>query len=526
MKPLLMYSDRDFDPEEELPWNAEALVQDLGLEAVFAAMAGEDDFLREVTRRAILCSLTEPETILYRQAILKDCLENPSVVREVYDLAVEVLGGERKVGGFFLRYPGSILSRSVQVLEFFVGGLRRLRMLADTRSARFVSEGFRRFFRMLREELSDGYFAEIRDHLDELKLRDGVLISARLGSGNKSADLVLRKPMETERRWWRRLFAERPTTFSYTLHPRDEAGARALSELHDRGINLVANALAQSNDHILSFFRQLRAELGPYIACLSLRERLAEMQEPLCFPVPEPSGAPRRHSFSGLYDIGLALNMGRKVVGNDTDADGRSLVVITGANQGGKSTFLRSIGLAQLMMQAGMFVPAAAFRANVFSQVVTHFKREEDVTMRSGKLDEELRRMSEIADRLEPKAIVLFNESFAATNEREGSEIATQMVDALVEEGYTVFFVTHLYEFARSLFDRRMPQALFLRAARGADGTRTFRLKEGEPLRTSFGKDLYDRIFEVRYIDGTSQDPSEGGSHDQRTGHDRHPPAP
>ncbi|MBM3083056.1 DNA mismatch repair protein MutS [Chelatococcus daeguensis] len=525
MKPLLMYRDRDFDAEAALPWNAEMLVQDLGLIAVFEAMAGKDDLLRDVAKRATLCPLSEPEAILYRQAVLKDCLENPAVVRDLYDLAVKVLGGEKKIGGFFLRYPGSILSRSVQVLEFFVGALRRLRVVADTRSENFASEGFRTFFRVLREELSDDYFAEIQGHLNELKLRDGVLLSAELGHGNKSTNLVLRKPKETERSWWRRLFAERPPTFSYTLHPRDEAGARALSELQDRGINLVANALAQSNDHILSFFRQLRAELAFYIACLNLRERLTEMHEPICFPVPEPLGS-RRHSFSELYDIGLALNMDRKAVGNDADADGKCLVVITGANQGGKSTFLRSIGLAQLMLQAGMFVPAVAFQASIFSQVVTHFKREEDVTMRSGKLDEELLRMSEIADRLEPGAIVLFNESFAATNEREGSEIAIQIVDALVEQGYTVFFVTHLYEFAHGLFDRKMPQALFLRAERGADGTRTFRLKEGEPLQTSFGKDLYDRIFKDPYIQGTLQTSLNGGSHERGTAPDRHNSAP
>lgn len=123
-------------------------------------------------------------------------------------------------------------------------------------------------------------------------MKDGVLISAELGAANKSTNLVLRKPKETERSWWRRLFAERPLTFSYTLHPRDEAGGKALSELRDRGINLAANVLAQSNDHIISFFRQLRAELAFYVACLDLRERLAEIQEPICFAVPESSGAP------------------------------------------------------------------------------------------------------------------------------------------------------------------------------------------------------------------------------------------
>ncbi|MHB1276405.1 MAG: MutS-related protein, partial [Candidatus Humimicrobiaceae bacterium] len=167
----------------------------------------------------------------------------------------------------------------------------------------------------------------------------------------------------------------------------------------------------------------------------------------------------------------------------------------TGANQGGKSTFLRSIGLAQLMMQCGMFVPAEFFCANICERLFTHYKRKEDVTMKSGKLDEELCRMSDILDNLAANSIVLFNESFSATNEREGSEIARQIVSALVEEGIKVFFVTHMYEFAHGFYDKKKENTIFLRAERQIDGSRTFKIAEGEPSQTSHGIDLYNKIF-------------------------------
>jgi DNA mismatch repair ATPase MutS len=224
-----------------------------------------------------------------------------------------------------------------------------------------------------------------------------------------------------------------------------------------------------------------------------------------------PAGE-RHHSFTGLYDISLALRMKQQVVGNDGNADGKNLVIITGANQGGKSTFLRSIGLAQLMMQAGMFAPAQAFCANVCDGLFTHSKREEDVTMKSGKFDEEMSRMSEIVDHLRPHALVLFNESFAATNEREGSEIARQIVGALLAKRIKVFFVTHLYEFAHGWYVQGRPNALFLRADRQPDGRRTFKLLEGEPLQTSFGKDLYQQIFGGLRVPGqSSAGPSKEG---------------
>lgn len=115
--------------------------------------------------------------------------------------------------------------------------------------------------------------------------------------------------------------------------------------------------------------------------------------------------------------------------------------------------------------------------------------------MKSGKLDEELKRMSDIVDNLTSNPLLLFNESFAATNKREGSEIAGQIVSALLEKGIKIFFVTHLYEFAHVFYRKGMPDAIFLRAERQADGQRTFKLVEGKPLQTSFGVDAYKAIF-------------------------------
>ncbi len=183
------------------------------------------------------------------------------------------------------------------------------------------------------------------------------------------------------------------------------------------------------------------------------------------------------------------------MVGNAVKADGKTLVIVTGANQGGKSSFLRSMGLAQIMMQCGIYVGAEDFCAELCPAMFTHYKREEDSTMKSGKFDEELARMSKIIDHVTPGAIVLFNESFAATNDREGSEIARQIVRGLLEKGIKVFFVTHLFDFAHGFFQQNLGDAIFLRAERKDDGTRTFRILEGAPSETSFGEDLYREVF-------------------------------
>ena len=530
MKVFLLHRDRDFDPKPELrdeifgamvsgnlhaianayrnldrrrrsglstasPDSDEVLAQDLELDTLWNAMAAGNEFLYEMAKRVTLSTLRDPEAIVYRQQVLADCLERPVVIRELYGLAIEALASERDVGSLWSgAMPDWILHRSVRLLKLYVDILRRLRQLADEHADSFRSEGFRRFFAVVREELADEYLEVVEQHLRELEPARGVLESAELGKGDRGCRYAFHKsPRELS--WKERLLgAKQPPSYSFELHPRDQAGFRALKEITGRGINPAADAVAQSADHVQSFFIMLRLELAFYLGCLNLRRWLGRKGEPVCFPDPLAEGQPALTA-KDLYDVCLTLHLGDRAVGNEVNADGKSLVMLTGANRGGKSTLLRSLGLAQLMMQSGMFVGARSFRASVCAGVFTHYKREEDVTMEGGKLDEELRRMSEIVDRITPGSIVLCNESFASTNEREGSEIARQVVRAMLGRQIRVFCVTHMYDLAHSFHAQRLDTALFLRAEREPDGRRTFKLLEGEPQPTSYGHDSYRRIF-------------------------------
>lgn len=501
MKAHLMFRDQDFTASAERnaakPFGADDLERDLDLPRIYEAMAQGDQFLHQVAQQAILNSLTDAGEIEYRQQVLADCLASPEMARELYALAVEAIEREHKVFlGFMSKSPATLLHRSIDVLSMFVEVLHRLRTLADAQAERVTSEGLTTLFATLADQLSDEYFAEIQAHLRTLRFRHGMTMSAQLGEGVRGTDYVLRDTVVR-----RRTLADlihHTSKFSFTIPDRDEAGYRALSELSDRGLNLVADAAARSADHILSFFAALRREIGFYVACLNMYDTLAgagcSVVRPAALPQAGTPDATVLHA-SNLYDIALALAKGAPVVGNDVAADGRSLVVVTGANQGGKSTFLRSTGLAFVLMQAGMNVAATDFAASVTTGIFTHFKREEDQTMRSGKLDEELARMSAIADAIRPGGILISNESFASTNEREGSEIARRILQALTDTNVRVLFVTHLYDLAEGLSRQQRDDILFLRAERESDGHRSFRVVPGEPLPTSFGPDVYARIF-------------------------------
>lgn len=498
MKVRLLYPHEDTDHQRPLPPNREDLIRDLELEVLLDSMSQEDQFLREVALHHLLCGLKDREVILYRQEVLKDCLSYSSIVREVFQTTLEFM--EKKNRWWCLSStrrsnPSLILSSSLYVLDSALDSLKSLRRIADEHSPLFESQGFHHFFSMIQEELSDQYLSEVEGHLNTLRFEKGVLLSAQLGRGNQGENYQLSRSDLGNGSWLRRILPRKSPTYSFAIHPRDEHGLKVVAGLRNIGLARVATAVSRAAQHVEGFFNALREELAFYLGCLNLHEELQRLGLSITFPLPQQENEPI-FAAKGLYDLSLALKLRGEVVENQIDANEKSLAIITGPNRGGKTAFLRSVGQAQLMMECGMFVPADSFTANLSSGVFTHFKREEDKELKGGKLDEELRRMSDIVDHVMPGSLLLLNESFASTNDREGSEIANQIVGALVEKGVKVFYVTHLVEFARSFFLREREGVLLLRAERLPDGRRTFKLKEGKPLETSFGADLYKQIFQ------------------------------
>ena len=492
MKVLLMHPALPFDPKRSLPEGSEDLVEDLGLDRLFSAMAGADKLAFAVAKAAVLSPLPSAEEIIWRQQVLADCVGDPALPSQLYALASEALAAHNRLTFWGLsRSPESLRYYSLQALEILLGYLGKLSQFADEHADQVSSPGFARLLSMLSAELDEAYVAELRAHLRELRLPRGLFMSAALGPANKGTAYMLhRQPL---RGFKQRLSQRGQPSYSFDVPERDEAGLRALAELQERGVNIAANTLAQSVDHVLGFLSSLRTELAFYLGCLKLKSTLETKGEPTCVPAVLPAGTPGL-SAAGLYEPCLSLAVSGRIVGNDVEAKGKTMVVVTGANRGGKSTFLRSVAVAQLMMQAGMFVAAQSFSAAPAPAVFTHFKRDEDQGTEGGKLDEELRRMSRVISALSPSCVLLANEPFGSTNEREGSDIGRQVFVPLAGAGVRLFVVTHLFDLADSLYKMGSNEHLFLRAPRQS-GAAPFRLVEGAPEATAYGEDVYRRVF-------------------------------
>jgi hypothetical protein len=182
---------------------------------------------------------------------------------------------------------------------------------------------------MIDRDLNEAYLGTLRDHLRRLDFPNGVFMTAHLDDSCQGTDYVLRKPVSI-RRSWGDLFGlfHRQGVYTYRIPERDENGARTLSRLRDYGINQVANAAAQSADHVLDFFLRLRWELGFYLGALHLHQRLRQAGAPVCLPIARPA-EDMALTARNLCDVGLVLRGTGAVVGNDLDADGKTLVMVT-----------------------------------------------------------------------------------------------------------------------------------------------------------------------------------------------------
>ena len=497
MKVHLLYENADYNPQMKLPFQAKAVRADMEIDTLLNTMAAGDDLLRQRIEPLLYQSLLSPAAIAYRQNVLRDCLIMPDAFRALYTLALE--GVENKESRRYVLFdfsPQQRLESAVIELEAFIPILQRLRMTAEALQPKVGSVGWQNLFAAIRTSVSREYLQDMKKLLQELHFSEGVLVKARLGIRLKAESyLVCRRAVAKPVSWVNRVrhWFQHEQKFRVLIDERDESGYQILRELKDDAVVKMANTVACSRDHVRNFFIALRDELAFYIGCLNLYECLQKKGVAISFP-PMDHLCVQGFFCKNLYNVTLALRSDHPVQTNTVDADDERLLVITGANQGGKTTFLRSFGQAQLMMSCGMFVAAGNFQSHI-GRVFTHFKREEDRGMQRGKLDEELSRLDLLLSLLQTGDFLLMNESFAATNERDGSAIASGVVDGLMAAGVQVLFVTHFYAFAAALFQKHAAGVLFLQAQRQDQGARTFQLEPGEPVTTAFGQDIYKNVF-------------------------------
>lgn len=542
MKAYLLYPQKEWQNTARYA-DERAITQDLGLKTLFGAAARElekeegkvksvreaDPFLEDVMKKVMLVPLTSGEEIVYRQEILRDCYAQENFICDLYGLSVEILTewdriGRRAGAKTGTRNSPRALVTEIYVLQLFVKSLKRLRELFAAYKEKLQSRGFQAFYERLCAEFS-GETEKNMEHIlqavlfyahangeDAQKSRQSLLgwfvdkprmvIGCSLGDGFKLGGFKLGE-VSTQARRHRKAnspivrvqdYVSQHTKAAFSIRT-DTALLEQAGQLEFEVVRYMILCCEPFLEAFSGFFDQLRFQAAFYRGAVNLKHFMERFEIESCFPTVGDGDTLR---FRELKEVVMGMAQHMNPVGNTCEIDGRRLLLVTGANQGGKSTFLRSIGIAQIMLQCGLPVAAEYYESGIFPSFFTHFTRREDSAMNSGRLDEELGRMEQIINRLEENSLVLLNESFATTTEKEGSVIAYDIIRALTESGVKVLMVTHLLSFAQRVFEEREGWArhtAFLSAQRRESGERTYRMIQHAPQLTSFGLELYDEII-------------------------------
>jgi DNA mismatch repair protein MutS len=189
-------------------------------------------------------------------------------------------------------------------------------------------------------------------------------------------------------------------------------------------------------------------EVQFYLAYLEMVERFRDARLAFCYP--RVSARSKEIAASETFDIALASKLvpqGGTVVCNDLYLAGpERIFVVSGPNNGGKTTFARTFGQLHYLASLGLLVPGREARVFLPDQIFTHFEREEDIETLRGKFDDELVRVREILERATTNSVIVMNESFNSTSLSDALFVGTEVMRQILELGCLGVYVTFVDE--------------------------------------------------------------------------------
>jgi DNA mismatch repair protein MutS len=430
--------------------------RDLNLDQIVAVVAGEREE-RDLVTAVLFSRLRDPGAVRYRQEMFQDLedLVLAGAVRRFSQLMGRVRAHLGQLGQLRYRHQregwlldaAAIYCDAVSSLagQLASAQLRSRAMLAfrDYLAAYVASSAFTVLARDTRDR---------RDALGKIQycvnIRGGrVEVSRYTGEADYSAAVL-----GTFERF--KQGAVKDYLISYRVEPGMDHITAQIAEL-------VARLFPQEFDGLSEFCHQhatfadegiqhADSELQFYLAYLDYITPVRDAGLRFCYP--EVSASSKETHVAGTFDLALAhkLAAARKaLVTNDFALDGAERIfVITGPNQGGKTTFARTFGQLHHLASIGVPVPGSSARLFLSDGIFTHFEKEESLAALTGKLEDDLIRIGQILRAATPASIVILNETFASTTVHDARFLGTKLLTKLTQLGALGVYVTFVDELA------------------------------------------------------------------------------
>ncbi len=428
---------------------------DLNLDQIVAAVsAGRDDY---ALKPFFYVSSRDVAEIRYRHDVFRD-LESPTTADCIRTFATEMRRLRENISRTQKLYYE--LQRQRCLIDSVDGYCSSMRKFADAlRRADVRSDGLTTFRLYLEEYLSSPRFRKMEADAQRITTQLGEIRYALLIAG-KHITVRRYEPepdygadvLETFEKFRHEETRERLFIFRFALEMNHVEAAilDRVARLYPEVFSALAvfcSAHAHFQNPVIAQFDR---EVQFYLAWTEHMHRLRD--EGLSFCYPTVSEQSKAESAEEAFDLALADKLrtdkgGRRVVTNDFSLAGEErILVVTGPNQGGKTTFARMFG--QLHYLAGLGCPVPAKKAQLFlaDQVFTHFEKQEDIGNLTGKLEDELLRVRRILELATPASVLIMNESFLSTTLKDALFLSREIMMRIVQLNMICVSVTFLDE--------------------------------------------------------------------------------
>lgn len=426
---------------------------DLNLDQIVASVtAGREEYNLKPFFHTPLCRV---ETIQYRHAILRD-LENQTLLGHVRSFAEKM----RAMRGHLaqadkLHYQYQKERWFLEAVDIYLGAvgcLARELTLADLRSRGLLG---------LRDYLA-GYtkspaLASLSAETQKLKtdlsairyclhIKGKRIKVSRYGSEPDYGAEVLRafeRFKQGAAKQYRFDFRSGPD-----MNHVEAAVLDRVALLYPEVFSALDHYCQRHRDYLDGTIGRFDREVQFYVACIEHIERFKSAGLPVCYPIVTD----RSKEVYGreVFDLALADKLtheGAPLVTNDFYLkDPERIFVVTGANQGGKTTFARTFGQLHWLASLGCLVPGREAGLFLFDRLFTHFEREEDLRNLSSKLEDDLLRIHGILQQATSNSILIMNECFASTTLSDALVLSKRLIEQVIQRDMLCVSVTFLDE--------------------------------------------------------------------------------
>ena len=467
---------------------------------------------------------TSPAVMEYRLEVFSDMMSCPEL-SETLSKLIPVLTDVTELRRLEADSHSEDYLSSITEIELYISCIDLLYNGLGNIRNKLQSRAFSIFAERITELAESEYYKELNEKLNELTKRVREIKSVSIGvnldaqlrpsyAGVLSVNSEPFKSGDTIDKILRMNFKDDDYTCIANLVPfgktQSDNQRTALSTAFNSAINevyrsslkswkkIVHSYVLENTDFLLALMPEIEFIVKGTEMLIRLRERRCELTKPELAPATE-----RAFVADELYNptVALKLRDGEEIVANDISftKDDTLIYVLTGPNRGGKSVVTCAIGLATVMMQLGMFVPAKNAKISPADAIYTHFPTGADDTIDKGRLGEECARLGEIFDNVSAESLVLLDESFSSTGSYEGSYIAAEVLSGMSMVGCRCLFATHLHELAAEI-DRINADSQKLGGVKIdtlvagiEEGKRSFKIYRAKPDGKSYARDIADR---------------------------------